>query len=181
MQKSFPCHDVMMNIIRHPIVSPPFTYPPRCQHNPLFSRLYVFGYFAVRQTSTKLRFYKRNAIHIWGVCPDKQWCIFVNSLRSRDAYMRQNDHSSLATSHYLKQCWIIVNSNLRLGTNFSDILSEISTVSFKNMHLKMSSAKWPPFSSSLNVLTAHIPLAMPYDIYKREINHALQHYMGVTQ
>ena len=29
-----------------------------------------------------------------------------------------------------------------LGTNFSEILSEIHTFSFKKMHLKMSSAKW---------------------------------------
>ena len=32
-----------------------------------------------------------------------------------------------------------------LGTNFNEIWSEIHTVSFKKMHLKMSSAKWWPF------------------------------------
>ena len=32
-----------------------------------------------------------------------------------------------------------------LGTNFSDILSEIRAFSLKKMHLKMSSAKWRPF------------------------------------
>ena len=40
-----------------------------------------------------------------------------------------------------------------LGTNFSEILSEIHTFSFKKMHLKMSSAKWRPFCLGLNVLT----------------------------
>ena len=35
-----------------------------------------------------------------------------------------------------------------LGTNFSEILSEIHTLSFKKMHLKMSSAKWRPFVSA---------------------------------
>ena len=39
-----------------------------------------------------------------------------------------------------------------LGTNFSEILSEIHAFSFKKMHLKMSSAKWRPFSLGLNVL-----------------------------
>ena len=40
-----------------------------------------------------------------------------------------------------------------LGTNFSEILIEINTFSFKKMHLKMSSAKWRPFCLGLNVLT----------------------------
>ena len=39
-----------------------------------------------------------------------------------------------------------------LGTNFSEILIEIITLSFKKMHLKVSSAKWQPFCLCLNVL-----------------------------
>ena len=39
-----------------------------------------------------------------------------------------------------------------LGTNFTEILIGIQTFSFKKMHLKMSSAKWRPFSLGLNVL-----------------------------
>ena len=39
-----------------------------------------------------------------------------------------------------------------LGTNFSEIWSEIHTFSFKKMHLKLSSAKWRPFCLGLNVL-----------------------------
>ena len=39
-----------------------------------------------------------------------------------------------------------------LGTNFSVILIEIHTFSFKKMHLKMSSGKWRPFWSGLKVL-----------------------------
>ena len=42
-----------------------------------------------------------------------------------------------------------------MGTNFSEILSEIHTFSFKKMLLKMSSAKWWQFCLSLNVLNAH--------------------------
>ena len=39
-----------------------------------------------------------------------------------------------------------------LGTNFSDILIEILTFSFRKMWLKVSSAKWRPFCLGLNVL-----------------------------
>ena len=39
-----------------------------------------------------------------------------------------------------------------LGTNFSEILSEIHAFSFKKMRFKMSSAKWHPFCLGLNVL-----------------------------
>ena len=43
--------------------------------------------------------------------------------------------------------------NWTLGTNFSKILSEIDTFSFKQMRLKMSSGKWRPYCLGLNVLT----------------------------
>ena len=39
-----------------------------------------------------------------------------------------------------------------LGTNFSGILIESHTFSFKKMHLKMSSGKWRPFCLVLDVL-----------------------------
>ena len=39
-----------------------------------------------------------------------------------------------------------------LGSNFSEILIENDTFSFKKMHLKLSSAKWRPFCLGLNVL-----------------------------
>ena len=55
-----------------------------------------------------------------------------------------------APSHYLNQCWNIVNWTL--GTNFSEILIEINTFSFKKMHLKISSRRWRPFCLGLNVL-----------------------------
>ena len=47
-----------------------------------------------------------------------------------------------------------------LGTNFSEILSEIHTFSFKKMHLKMSSGRWRPFCLGLN------GLKKPYSIPK---------------
>ena len=44
-----------------------------------------------------------------------------------------------------------------LGINFSEILSEIHTFSFKKIRLKTSSAKWRPFCLGLNELKC-IPL-----------------------
>ena len=40
-----------------------------------------------------------------------------------------------------------------LGTNLSEILSEIHTYSFKKMHLKRSSVKWHQFCPGLNVVS----------------------------
>ena len=66
-------------------------------------------------------------------------------------------------SHYLTQCWDIIN--MTLGTNFSDILAEIITFSFKKMYLKVSSAKWRPFCFGLNVLNQNIKVsAFHFDI-----------------
>ena len=42
-------------------------------------------------------------------------------------------------------------SNWTVKTNFSETLSEIHTFSFKNMHFKMSSAKWWQFCLGLSV------------------------------
>ena len=44
-----------------------------------------------------------------------------------------------------------------LRTNFSEILGEINSFSFKKMHLKRSSAKGRLFSLSLNELTSIFP------------------------
>ena len=37
-----------------------------------------------------------------------------------------------------------------IGTNFNEILIEINIISFKEIHLKMSSGKWRPFCLGLN-------------------------------
>ena len=54
-------------------------------------------------------------------------------------------------SHYLNQCWFIINWTL--GNKFQCNLNENSNFSFKKMHLKILSAKWQPFCLSLNVLS----------------------------
>ena len=55
-----------------------------------------------------------------------------------------------------RQAIIWTNAGISLigpfRTNLSEILFGIQTFSFKNMHLKMSSAEWRPFCLGLNVL-----------------------------
>ena len=48
-----------------------------------------------------------------------------------------------------------------LGTNFSEILIGIQMLSFKKMHLKMSSAKWRPFCLGLNELNGSVIWKVP--------------------
>ena len=52
-----------------------------------------------------------------------------------------------------------------LGTNFSEIFTEVHTFSFKKMHLKMSSAKWHPFCPGFYVLM-HPPIVWSSLLYK---------------
>ena len=56
-----------------------------------------------------------------------------------------------APSHYLNQCWDIVNWTL--GTNFSEISIKRKDLSFTKMQMKISSAKWQPFCPGGDELT----------------------------
>ena len=47
-----------------------------------------------------------------------------------------------------------------IGTNFSEILIELPTISFKKTHLKMPSALWHLFHLYLNVLM-QLPFPVP--------------------
>ena len=64
-----------------------------------------------------------------------------------------------------------------LGTNFSEILIEIHTFSFKKIHLKLSSAKWGPFCLSLNVLS--LPLRLCTETVKESDLIELQKWATV--
>ena len=52
-----------------------------------------------------------------------------------------------------------------LGTNFSEILIEIQTFSFKKLRLKMSSAKWRPFYLGLGRSSFEDRWSPTFDIY----------------
>ena len=56
------------------------------------------------------------------------------------------------TSHYQTNAALLLFG--RVGTNFSENLMEIQISSFKNLRLKVSSAKWPPFCSERDELRA---------------------------
>ena len=57
------------------------------------------------------------------------------------------------------RCQAIIWTNAGLlsigawGTNFSEIVNEIQTFSFKKLHLKVYPVKWQPFCLGLNMLT----------------------------
>ena len=65
-----------------------------------------------------------------------------------------------------------------LGTNFSKILFEIQTFSFKKIHLKISSAKWGLFRLSLNVL--RVQLWIPF-IFAQPCLQLVQWWDSVRQ
>ena len=66
------------------------------------------------------------------------------------------------------------------GTNFSEILTDIHTFSFKKIHLKMSSVKWRPFFLGLNVLSEFYRTFIVFDMIDDNVdaiwrNHRLIH------
>ena len=85
----------------------------------------------------------------------------IKSMRPSDAYICVSKLTTIGSDNGLspgrRQAIIWSNAgillNWTLGTNFSEILSEINTFSFKQMRLKMSSGKWRPYCLGLNVLT----------------------------
>ena len=84
---------------------------------------------------------------------EAEWCIYASVILSIIG-------SDNGLSPGRRQAIIWTNAGILLigplGTNFSEILTEIHTFSFKKMHLKMSSGKWWPFCLGLNVLRSII-------------------------
>ena len=96
-----------------------------------------------------------------------------NSLRPSDAYICVSKLTIIGSDNGLspdrRQAIIWTNAGILLtgplGTNFSEILIEILTFSFKKMRLKVLSAKRRPFCLSLNVLTYQQPRQRPQDVF----------------
>ena len=78
-----------------------------------------------------------------------------------------------APSHYLNQCWNIVNSNLRNKLQWN---LKQHTFSFKKIHLKMSSAKFWPFCLGLNVLKG-----VPDHYFKYWLGHTIAAVVAHTK
>ena len=74
----------------------------------------------------------------------------------RDTHICVSKRTIIGSDHglppYRRQAIIWTNARILLGTNFSEILGEIHSFSFKKMHFKMSSAKGRLFSLGLNEL-----------------------------
>ena len=105
----------------------------------------------------------------------------LNSLRRSDAYICSKltiIGSDNGLSPGWRQAIIWTNAGIllirTLGTNFSEILSEIHAFSYKKIHLKLSYAKFRLFCLGLNVLThwglneliSRLPLFNIHMIYK---------------
>ena len=73
-------------------------------------------------------------------------CISKLTITGSDNGLSPSRHQAIIWTN----AGILLIGHLRI--NFSGILIEIYTVSFKKMHLKMSSGKWRPYSLGLNVL-----------------------------
>ena len=67
-----------------------------------------------------------------------------------------------------------------LGTNFSEILIEIHPVSFKKMHLKISSEKWPTFCLGLNVLNIVQVCSCLYQLWILIVSYSTAPYQHQT-
>ena len=91
-------------------------------------------------------------------------------MRPSDAYMSLSLSWAIIGSDngllpHQRQPIIWTNAELLIigpcETNFSEILIEIPTFSFKKMSLKMSSGKWRPFCLCLNVLSSFLLSLLP--------------------
>ena len=94
------------------------------------------------------------------------WCIYASlgietEWRNRVTHICIGEQTIIGSDNGLlpdrHQAIIWTNAGILstgpLGTNFSEILIEIYTFSFKKMHLKMPSGKWRPSCLGLNELT----------------------------
>ena len=72
-----------------------------------------------------------------------------------------------------------------LGTNFSEMLIECHSFSFKIMHMKMSSGKWPPSCLGLNVLNLSLLCCVQYRVIssrdKSQIYRIRAHFLYVSR
>ena len=98
--------------------------------------------------------------------PKCQWSnpeIWINwvLIKSRRPHICVSKSTIIGSNNGLSldRCQVIILNNAGillfglLGTNFGEILIEIHTLLFEEMHLKMSSWQWRQFCVGLNVLT----------------------------
>ena len=104
--------------------------------------------------------YRINALNACLVQVLLTWICYPLTHWGRVTHICVSKQTSIGSNNGLsperRQAIIWVNAGIllirTLGTNFSEILSEIHAFSFKKMQLKVSSAKWRPFCLGLDVL-----------------------------
>ena len=70
-----------------------------------------------------------------------------------------------APTHYLNQCWNIVNWTLRNTLQWNRNSNSHIFV----LHFKILSGNWPPFCFCLNVLRTHLQLWLCYDTWTHSV------------
>ena len=113
-----------------------------------------------------------------------QW---LNSLRLSDTYICISNPTIIGSDNGLSPCWLqaVIWTNAGvifigpLGTNFSEILIEIHTFSFKKMHLEMLSGKCQPFCLNLNVLTPLLFHGTTDDNFRNQYLTSYLHTWGI--
>ena len=95
-------------------------------------------------------------------CMPGTWACFNSSPHSAASIYRDNIGSDNGLSPIRRQAIIYTNCELRSigpkGTNFDEIFIKIQKFSFRNINLKITSAKWRPFCAGIDELTNDISI-----------------------
>ena len=144
--------------------------------------------------SNRSKFEAPRQSHCWDVCQISERYDHYN-IHSRDS-MRFGGKSPYRLTHWgrvthicsklssypdRRQAIIWTNAGIlfigTLGTNSNEILIEIHTFSFKNIHLKMSPGKWRPFCLGLKLLMNRGPDDCCWEQYCGNLLSLLSDYM----
>ena len=99
----------------------------------------------------------RRVIFIWSLIHGLRWSGLIKAEPGPLLIQIMAFHLFSVPSHYLNQCWHIVN-----WTNLSEMPITIQTFSLKKMHLKVLFAIWWPSCLALNVREMHYQCFSPF-------------------
>ena len=137
------CHLFCAKPLHEPTVTYYYLHPSGTNSSEIWIKIQNFSFMEIYLKMVVILFWGGELTH-WGRMP--HICIGKLTIIGSD--------NGLSPGR--RQAIIWTNAGIlligRLETNFSEILIEIITFSFKKMRLKVSSAKWRPCCLSLNVL-----------------------------
>ena len=131
----------MAPVRRKPLLEAQTKWPP-------FSRRHIHAFSWMNMFQFRLKFH-------WSLFARVQLTIIQHRLvdampLSAPMMVSLPMHICVTRSQWVNQWWIIVNWLLR--NKFCSISSKMQELTFKKIHLNMSSSKWRPFCSGLIVL-----------------------------